>query len=260
MIDKRTSIRVTILTLIMTFMEMTALPAALFCHIQVWDIEPIYFSLMINFVLAFALCYVCRKTIIKEWDFGLQFQNILPGLKKYGIPSLIATLIVTVAFCIGLSPFHHKPTIYRVIVEGVVYYIGVAIMEEIYLRGLLQNIIEKWFGPRNHAALYAVIISSALFGFGHIFGALGQPALAIICKAVWAAALGVYFGAVYVKTRNLWIPIILHFVVDLCGIPFCFSDTNQYPTIGLVCCLSMYLLLGVYGIYMIREKEGIYNI
>ncbi|MCI9189853.1 MAG: CPBP family intramembrane metalloprotease, partial [Lachnospiraceae bacterium] len=42
MIDKRTSIGVTILTIIMTFMEMTALPAALFCNIQIRDIEPIY--------------------------------------------------------------------------------------------------------------------------------------------------------------------------------------------------------------------------
>lgn len=38
MIDKRISISVTILTVIMTFMEMTALPAALFCNIQIWDI------------------------------------------------------------------------------------------------------------------------------------------------------------------------------------------------------------------------------
>ena len=35
--------------------------------------------------------------------------------------------------------------------------------------------------------------------------------------------------AVYVKTRNLWIPIILHFVVDLCGIPFCFI---KFPLIS----------------------------
>ena len=48
---------------------------------------------------------------------------------------------MAVAFCIELSPFNNKPTIYRVIVEGIVYYIGVAIMEEIYLRGLLQNIM-----------------------------------------------------------------------------------------------------------------------
>jgi len=241
----------------MAFMEITALPAALFCKIQIMDIEPIYFSLMINFILAFVLCYICRKTIIKEWNFGLQFQNILIGLKRYSIPSIVATFIVAVAFCIGLSPFNNKPTIYRIIVEGVVYYIGVAIMEEIYLRGLLQNIIEKWFGKRNNATLYAVIIASALFGFGHIFGALEQPVLTIMCKAVWAAALGVYFGAVYVKTRNLWIPVVLHFIVDLCGIPFCFSKSNQYPAIGFVCCLLMYLLLGIYGISsIVSPKDG----
>lgn len=239
----------------MTFMEMTALPAALFCNIQIRDIEPIYFSLMINFAIAFALCFICKKTIIKEWNFGMQFQGIGSGIKKYGISALAATLIVGVSFCIGLMPFNNKPTIWRVLIEGIVYYIGVAIMEELYLRGLLQNIIEKWFGKRNNAALYAIIISSVLFGLGHIFGALGQPVITIICKAVWAAALGVYFGAVYVKTRNLWIPIILHFVVDLCGIPFCFSKNNQYPTIALVACLTVYLLLGIYGITIIRNKD-----
>ena len=254
MISKRVSISVVVLTIIMTFMEMTALPAALFCNIQIRDIEPIYFSLMINFAIAFVLCFICKKTIIKEWDFGVQFQGIGIGLRKYGISALAATLIVGVSFCIGLMPFDNKPTIWRVLIEGIVYYIGVAIMEELYLRGLLQNIIEKWFGKRNNAALYAVITSSVLFGLGHIFGALGQPFITIICKAVWAAALGVYFGAVYVKTRNLWIPIVLHFIVDLCGIPFCFSNSNQYPTIALVACLTVYLLLGVYGIIIIRKN------
>ena len=256
MISKRVSISVVVLTIIMTFMEMTALPAALFCNIQILDIEPIYFSLMINFAIAFVICFICKKTIIKEWDFEMRLQGIGSGLKKYGISALAATLIVGVSFCLGLTPFDNRPTIWRVIIEGIVYYIGVAIMEELYLRGLLQNIIEKWFGKRNNATLYAIIISSVLFGLGHIFGALGQPVITIICKAVWAAALGVYFGAVYAKTRNLWIPIILHFVVDLCGIPFCFSTSNQYPTIALVACLTAYVLLGIYGICIIRKKES----
>ncbi len=255
MISRRVSISVVVLTIIMTFMEMTALPAALFCNIHIRDIEPIYFSLMINFAIAFVLCFICKKTIIKEWNFGMQFHGIGSGLKKYGISAVAATLIVGVSFCIGLMPFNNKPTLLRVVIEGIVYYIGVAIMEEIYLRGLLQNIIEKWFGSRNNAALYAIIISSVLFGLGHIFGALGQPLTTIICKALWAAALGVYFGAVYVKTRNLWIPIILHFIVDLCGIPFCFSNSNQYPTIALVACLTVYLLLGIYGIIIIWNKD-----
>lgn len=253
--QKRRKIAVVILTLIMTFMEMSALPAALFCNIKIMDINPIYITLMLNFLIAFAVCWLYKKIFIKDWQFGLHFKGMLDGLKKYGLPAVIATVMVTTAFCIGLTPFDNKPTVWKVVAEGVVYYIGVGIMEELYLRGLLQNIIEKWFGERKNAALYAVLIASALFGLGHIFGALGQPLVTIIAKAVWAAALGVYFGAVYVKSRNLWVPIILHFIINLCGIPFCFSTSNRYPSIALITCLVSYILLGIYGGYILRKRQ-----
>lgn len=108
---------------------------------------------------------------------------------------------------------------------------------------------------KKNASLYAILIASVLFGLGHIFGALGQPIATVICKTVWATALGIYFGAVYVKTKNLWVPIILHLIVNLCGIPFCFSTSNQYPSIALAACLVSYILLGIYGVYIVREKE-----
>ena len=252
---KSTTVVVVILTLIMTFMEMSALPAVLFCNVKIKDINPIYIALMLNFLLAFAFCWLCKKFLIKDWHFGLQLDGLLTGLKKHGLPAVIATIIVAISFCIGLTPFDNKPTIWRVVVEGIVYYIGVGIIEELYLRGLLQNIIEKWFGERKNATLYAILIASVLFGLGHIFGALGQPIVTVIAKTFWATALGVYFGAVYVKTRNLWVPIILHLIINLCGIPFCFSTSNQYPTIALITCLVSYVSLAVYGVYIIRKNN-----
>lgn len=253
--EKRsTTVVAVILTLIMTFMEMSALPAALFCNAKIKDINPIYIALMLNFILAFAICWLCKNFLIKDWWFGLQFKGIISGLKNYGLPAVIATAIVTIAFCIGLAPFDNKPTIWRVVVEGIVYYIGVGIMEELYLRGLLQNIIKKWFGERKNATLYAILITSVLFGLGHVFGALGQPILTVMAKVVWATALGVYLGAVYVASKNLCVPIILHFIINLCGIPFCFSTSNQYPTIALITCLVSYVLLAIYGVYTIRKK------
>ena len=253
---KRTAITAVILTLIMTFMEMSALPAALFCNIKIEDINPIYITLMLNFLLAFAICWVCRRFLMKDWQFGLQLKGVLSGLIKYGLPAVIATVAVTFAFCIGLMPFDNKPTIWRVVIEGIVYYIGVGIMEELYLRGLLQNIIAKWFGERKNAILYAILITSVLFGLGHIFGALGQPIATVIAKTVWATALGVYFGAVYAVSKNLWVPIILHLIINLCGIPFCFSTSTRYPTIALIACLVSYVLLAVYGIYILRKNNS----
>ena len=210
---KRTAISAVILTLIMTFMEMSALPASLFCKIKIEDIDPIYITLMLNFLLAFAICWVCRRFLMKDWQFGLQLKGALSGLIKYGLPAVIATVIVTIAFCIGLMPFDNKPTVWRVVIEGIVYYIGVGIMEELYLRGLLQNIIAKWFGERKNATLYAILITSVLFGLGHIFGALGQPIATVIAKTVWATALGVYFGAVYAVSKNLDYKSVRHSVL-----------------------------------------------
>lgn len=251
---KRTVTVAVILTLVMTFMEMSALPSALFFHVKFKDIEPIYFSLMLNFILAFIICLLCKSFLMKDWQFGLHSEGILIGLKKHGLPAIVATAIVTLAFCMGKAPFDNKPTAWRVIIEGIVYYIGVGIMEELYLRGLLQNIIEKWFGDRKNAVLYAILITSALFGAGHVFGALGQPLATIIVKAVWAAALGIYFGAVYAVSKNLWVPIILHILIDLCGIPFCFSTSSEYPPIALAACLVSFGLLGIYGAYLIRKN------
>ena len=129
-----------------------------------------------------------------------------------------------------------------------VYYIGVGIIEELYLRGLLQNIIEKLLKSNRNAALYAVLCTSVLFGAGHAFGAMHLPVSIIMCKILWAAALGVYFGAVYCKTRNLWVPIILHTFIDFCGIPFCFTLESEYPPLAFIASLIVYLMLGIYGI------------
>lgn len=243
------------LTLIMTLMEMTALPAALFCDIKILDIDPVCMTLMVNFLLAFAVCWLCKRHLIPDWHFGLQPEGVLSELRKYGLPALAATVLVVVAFCMGLAPFDNKPTAWKVIVEGVVYYIGVGIMEELYLRGLLQNAIEKWFGSRRNATLYAILIASVLFGLGHVFGALGQPPATIIAKTAWATALGVYFGAVYAVSRKLWVPILLHLLINLGGIPFCFSTSNQYPAIALITCLVTYILLGVYGIRIVKKNS-----
>ena len=129
-------------------------------------------------------------------------------------------------------------------------------MEELYLRGLLQNLIEKCFGSKDGASLYAILIASALFGIGHIFGALGQPVATIVCKVIWNIGLGIYFGTVYLKTRNSWVPIILHFIVNVgTAIIFCFTTSNKYPMMALLTCLVAYCGLGIYGISIIKRTN-----
>ena len=60
---------VVVLTIIMAFMEMSALPAALFCNVKIKDINPIYITLMLNFLLAFVICWMCKRIFIKDLYF-----------------------------------------------------------------------------------------------------------------------------------------------------------------------------------------------
>ena len=117
------SIWVILLTVVMTFMEMSALPAALFCNLKISDVDPVCITLMVNFLLAFAICFLCKKTVLKKWQFGLRAKDLQDGLIRYGAPAVVATAIVTISFCIGLAPFDNKPTVLRIIIEGIVYYL-----------------------------------------------------------------------------------------------------------------------------------------
>ncbi len=123
------------------------------------------------------------------------------------------------------------------------------------MRGLLLNLIEKLFYKKRNNTIIAVIVSSVIFGLGHIFGVLGQPLLVILTKVVWTIAMGMYFGAIYKKTNNLWLPIILHFIINVCALPYCFTTIQGYSNMSLYIILPTYILLGIYSLNIMKRKR-----
>jgi CAAX protease family protein len=79
------------------------------------------------------------------------------------------------------------------------------ITEEILYRGFL---IHYFFAAPFHAALaVAVIVSSVVFGAGHLYQGMAGFISAVI--------LGLLFSAVFLMTGNLLLPMILHALIDL---------------------------------------------
>ena len=74
-------------------------------------------------------------------------------------------------------------------------------MEEMLFRGILFRWLEEFGG-----SWFALALTSAVFGAGHIFnpGATPLSSFAIAIEA------GVLLGGAYMLTRNLWMPIGLH--------------------------------------------------
>jgi len=77
-----------------------------------------------------------------------------------------------------------------------------AVTEELLFRGVLFRIVEGRLGT-----WLSLVLSSALFGLSHLFnpGATLWSAFAIAIEA------GGMLAAAYAATRNLWVPIGLHF-------------------------------------------------
>ena len=73
-----------------------------------------------------------------------------------------------------------------------------ALFEEIFFRGALQNLLEKWW----KAPLIAVIVTSLLFSFIHMSLYL------FLSRAV----LGFILGIMYQRSKNIGVNIIAHFL------------------------------------------------
>ncbi len=253
--NRRKLIYIAVLTLVIAFMDITGIPSVFFVNIQIADIEPIYFTLMINFLIIGAIAFLFLRMLCPEWELGLSGKGLIDGLKKYGIIGVVVAIAGFIAFYVGLSPFDRQPSIEKVFIEGIVYYVGVAIIEELYVRGLLLNLIEKMFVKSKNSTLIAVVLSAVIFGAGHIFGVLNQPLLVIVSKVIWTVGMGIFFGMVYKKTGNLWLPIMIHFLINVCALPYCFSSINGYADLTLYIIIPVYIILGIYS-FMELKKEA----
>ena len=87
------------------------------------------------------------------------------------------------------------------------------------------------------------------------FAVIGQPLLVIITKIVWTVAMGLYFGVVYQKTDNLWIPVILHFIIDICALPYCFSTVQGYANVSLYIIRPVYIISGICSFCLQAGKQ-----
>ncbi|MCQ4022368.1 MULTISPECIES: CPBP family intramembrane glutamic endopeptidase [unclassified Ruminococcus] len=244
-----------ILTLVLAFMDISGLPVVLFVHCSLSDVTPYIISLLLNFLIIGFFAWLVLRSFGKDWPLGLHASRLAEGLKKYAFAGVAAGILSCVTFIIGLAPFDYQPSVWKVLIEGVLYYFGVAMIEELYVRGLFLNIVDKIAHKRENHAVIAIWVSSVIFGLGHIPGMIGMEPLVIIFKVISTIGMGLYFGAIYKRTNNLWVPIILHAFIDICALPYCFTTFSGYKSISLIGLVIIYTLLGIYSIVLMKTEK-----
>ena len=242
----------------MTVMDFTAFPAVLFVDISVSDITPVIFTIMINQWIVIAISFVAIRFLCPQLFKQIGFANFKSGIRSFWLPIFILTVGSALAFSLGLIGYYnYTPSVEKIIVEGLIYYISVGIIEELYIRALLLNIVERLAYKTKYSTLIAIIISSVLFGLGHIFGMIGQNVLTIICRIIWTISLGIIFGVVYKKSNNLWLAIIAHILVDFCSVAFCFVSpaTFTIPTVISIAVLYLAIALFLLWKYFLHKPK-----
>lgn len=144
------------------------------------------------------------------------FQIRVPSLREIGwvVAGLVGLFVLLNIVSVIISALGVESAENAAVVQGreqptlFLYLIGVTILftapaEELLFRGLVQGLFRKAYG-----VVPGILIASVLFGIVH-FVALSGSGSRIPYIAV-AAALGVVLGAVYERTENLAVPILVH--------------------------------------------------
>lgn len=261
-VNKKEISIITILTLVIAFMDISGLPSVLLFDITIADVDSFIIPLMINFVLIGIIAFLILRFLCPSWKMGFTTKGLWNGIKRYCPAGIIAGLLSCIAFWIGLRPFDYEPTVWKILLEGILYYVGVGIIEELYVRGLFLNVVEKLAYKSKNKTSIAILISSIVFGLGHIPGMIGMSTLVVIFKVISIIGMGIYFGTIYKKTENLWIPIIMLTFIDICALPYCFTTFSGYKTVSLAFLVLIYMLLGIYSVVLMKgrgKKKVVYH-
>jgi membrane protease YdiL (CAAX protease family) len=218
-INKFTRSHSILVTLLMALLFITALTifAALQLHIRGMDIleataDPtvLMFFTMWQIVLSVIAIWLMRKMHvfnINDFRFKKMGQGFLLGW--FNIVFAIGAFFFTfMSFpensLIAPNPVHLLTIVFH-------QFLGTGPFEEILVRGLILKILLLTMGHSKKGIINACLLSSAIFGVAHIVNIIhGTGIFPVVGQIIYAAFIGVFYAALFLRTKTLWVPILLH--------------------------------------------------
>jgi membrane protease YdiL (CAAX protease family) len=152
--------------------------------------------------------------IALAWFFLLGRRFPIGSLMRRMRPWYIAAIVliaVTVGETIASPPStgFHVPALPTLIAQLVFLAFVVGPTEELLFRGLIQTGLRESLGQRG------IVIGALLFGFFHLISLASQPLATTALQVFTAILIGLVFGVLYDRTRNLVGASLAHSAADL---------------------------------------------
>ncbi|KRN99254.1 CPBP family intramembrane glutamic endopeptidase [Companilactobacillus kimchiensis] len=154
-------------------------------------------------LLVFVIAYLLN------WKYFRQRVYWFNGNK---LASQLNTALPAIIIIVFLNSAMFAVPDFKVKLRVIVICLLVGLAEEYIFRGLLVSLFLKLL---HNNILGAVIGSSIMFGLLHLINLRSLPIGYVSVQVIFAAALGILFGTIYIKTHNLSIVILLHALRDM---------------------------------------------
>jgi membrane protease YdiL (CAAX protease family) len=150
------------------------------------------------------------------WAMGLGF-----GYQAFSIFILVPILQRLTGTTLDLDQFAPlRGNVGLLIVSLIVSWTLAALGEELVFRGYLFNRLADLFGRNRAGWIISLLLSASLFGLAHLYQGPSGVLETFVSGAFFA---GLYLAA----QRNLWLPILVHGMIDTIGFLLIFA--GLYP-------------------------------
>jgi hypothetical protein len=138
------------------------------------------------------------------FDLRLRLSDLRIGGRELVI---YAPLAVVLGLWLGFLHFHaYVPAVSHVVLGWVFTFFFIAVPEELFFRGWMQNLLERRLGPR-----WALLTTAVLFGLSHF----NKRAVHFNWRYVVLAMLaGIFYGRAWRQERRVGASAITHASVD----------------------------------------------
>lgn len=124
----------------------------------------------------------------------------------------------------------------------------IGLSEELLFRGIVFGVLNEAFVAKRRSAFFPVLLSSAIFALFHFINLLdGAGILPVLQQVGYSFLIGAMLAVVLVKTKNLWLCVLLHALFDVGG---CFlSDIgigSPHDTVFWILTVSIGVLCAVH--------------
>ncbi len=111
----------------------------------------------------------------------------------------------------------------------------VGIFEEFLFRGLLLHTLLVKFEKKGFSGtLYAVFISSIVFGLSHFLNLQDQMVNSTISQVLTSTICGTYFAFLYLRANNIWVVVFYHAISNLAAsLTILFFEVPDGPSVDI---------------------------